>query len=926
MTRRLSFLFIVVLLALATSIFPIPLDTPLHNQISPPLPTNTGSGTPLDVYEFCKNQSDLLTNAQNTTAFSYNADWYPTDYRGYQLHADIQNVRKTENPVPNGDFEQYPEPGNNWTLTDSGGGLVNSISNTSGGNPGSCLDVEFAYSKLLLQRHATIENSFNYTSTILPDSLTLYFDIRFSPDITIASWVILEISIETEIGSTATNWITTTADFHPTTWATQSISSVPVNGSLTLKIDITKTTSSNLDVDGHIYLDNFNYQIGSYAAPSEVDLTLNGTEVKDTFANYGVVDIYADPLLKEEIDYSNAWATTQLFEFNSSYSISFDFAYFMAMKSENPDSAITTYTVEAGTAPMWTINYTIPPSNLSNYQFGLYLHEGWDLLGVRDNSSLKVQDFTFNSSTHFFLLNEDIGSPGNRFTLFAQSFNYVTEVIIQKASSTDSHWENVSFTGYVLAGDYLRIIATLGPIVSTGNMGTVSIILPNGTVWISDANPNFDSINNTLTSDIWQIPSDCGAAIGSDCTVSVNFTSGTQCGLQTKKLTLMNQAQISLIGLNNNSGLDWFDFTITVQARNLHSESNITDANLVLLFSNRQGQTQSIIMLHEGQGVYSAVFSPTSYDPNSTIMFDIEFHREGYVNFTIQEGTAYHFALTVNTGISPVMRIINQLIISVILLAIFLAAIWLFYRKGYQDRYLKPRQEAHNQKLQEVLSIYNDVTNLSRFLVLHRGSGIAIFDTSGDKARDGSLIGGFLQAIQAFSFDVNEEQSGKEAAQLSEITYEGFRILINEGELVRTAIVYRGIPSETLRMKLGLFTQRFEEMNRQDLIEHGHELERFQNTTDLLEEIFHVSLLFPHKVEPIIADHRLSNLENRLHFVALELTKERPTVFLSEIVNAYLKTVQNNPVELLNAIFKLREKKLLIPIEAYFQMNLQNHH
>ncbi|MFX1566522.1 MAG: hypothetical protein ACFFCH_11070, partial [Promethearchaeota archaeon] len=609
---------------------------------------------------------------------------------------------------------------------------------------------------------------------------------------------------------------------------------------------------------------------------------------------------------------------------------SFDFKYYMAMKSENPDSALTKYTVESETDPTWTINYTIPagspPSNFTNYQFGLYLYDGWQFLGARDGLGLIVLDFTLNSTTGFFLLNEGIGSTGNRFTIFAQSDNYITGIIIQKSGSMASQWENLSSTGYVLAGDYLRIMASLGPISLTGNSANISIILSNGTIWRTDTNPDFDTINNTVISDIWQIPTNCEALTGSDCTVSVSFASGTQCGLQNQKLMLMNTAQISLIGLSNNSEQGWLDFPISVYVKNLHSEHNITDALLLLRFTNRQGQAQSIVMIHEGRGIYSAVFSPSSFDPSSTIVFDIEFYRVGYVNLTINEGTSYQFTLTVKTGNSPEINMINLLIVSAISLVIFIAAIWLLYRKGYQDRYLTPRQEAHNKKLQEVLSIYNDVTNLSRFLVLHRGSGIAIFDTLGEKGRDGSLIGGFLQAIQAFSFDLNEKQLKEEIAQLSEITYEGFRVLINEGELVRTAIVYRGIPSETLRKKLELFTKRFEERYRKDLIEYGYELQRFQNTTDLLEEIFHISLLFPHKVEPIIGNQHLSNLESRLHYVALDLTKEQPTIFLSEIVNAYLKTVQNNPVELLNAIFKLREKKLLIPVESYFQIALQNHH
>jgi predicted DNA-binding protein len=247
---------------------------------------------------------------------------------------------------------------------------------------------------------------------------------------------------------------------------------------------------------------------------------------------------------------------------------------------------------------------------------------------------------------------------------------------------------------------------------------------------------------------------------------------------------------------------------------------------------------------------------------------------------------------------------------------ILIITVWLAYSKGYRKRYVIPKREAHEKKLEEVLAIYNDVTNISRFLVLHRGSGIAIFDSMGERGRDGSLIGGFLQAIQAFSIDVNEEQRPTDQAQLSEITYEGFRVLINDGQHVRTAIVYRGTPSETLRQKLELFTKRFETDYQNELLKHGHEPRRFENANELLEEVFHISLLFPHEVVTVTSDIQLTNLESRLHFIALELNKQRKSIYLSEIVNKYLETINENPVELLNAIFQLREKQLIIPVTS----------
>ncbi|MHA2428492.1 MAG: hypothetical protein ACXADB_10750, partial [Candidatus Hermodarchaeia archaeon] len=892
MKNRFPILIVIFLLLSIASVSTTSSKIPTQTPFVPSPQPYTGLGTPMDVYEFIHNHSSVQYNAYNTTTFSYLADWYPSSYRGYQLHADIQNVRKTENPLPNGDFELYPETGNNWTVTDTGAGLISSVSNTSGGNPGSCLDIELMYGKLPSQMHAQIENNFEYISSISPDSLTLYFDIQMSPDITIANWLVIEVSVETGFGTTVANWVTTTNDFHPNSWTTLLVPSLPVNGSLVLKIDISKTTTSNLDVDGHIYFDNFNYQIGSFASPTEVGLTLNGTAVEDTFGSYGEVDIYADPVSKQEVDLSNAWSTTQLFAFNSSYSISFDFEYYVGMKSENPSSALTSFLIEPNSYSLWKVNYTVPigrpPTGFSHYQFGFYLHQGWQLLGVRDNSGLTVLDFSFNSSTRIFLLDETIAASGDRFTIFTQGSNYVTEVYIQKSDSSDGPWENMTESDYLLTGEYMRVFGELGPIESTGNIGSVSIFLPNGTEWILDSNPTIDTSLNTLESQGWQIPSFCGEFAGSDYRVLVSFLSGSQCGLSDQVFTTMNQAQITIITPLNNSEIGWEEFRIAVNVQDMNSGEIISEATVRLSYTNPQGQIQFVEMSYEDQGVYSTIFSPGSYSAESTINFYVEFFKPGYVNTTYVEGTATHFYGTVNTGVPLEVELFNQIIVYGILFAILVFSTWLLYSKVYQSRYVKPRQLAHEKKLQEVLTIYNDVTNLSRFLVLNRESGIALFDTIGESGSDGSLIGGFLQAIQAFSIDVNEEQRSKDTAQLSEIAYEGFRVLINDGNLVRTAIVYRGTPSETLREKLDLFTKRFEGRYQKELIDHGHEPHRFRNTTELLEELFHISLLFPHRVEPKSANVPLSNLESRLHFVALELSKQQESVYLSKIVNTYL--------------------------------------
>jgi hypothetical protein len=771
-------------------------------------PINSEISSLLDVFEYSQNKNHTYSNAHNDTSFTFNSEQYPQDYQGYRLHADITDLRKTVDPVPNGDFEQYSEPGNNWTLTQSNG-IINSISTIPEGNPGSCLDLELAYSKLLLTRTAFVDNDFEYISQFTPTTLTLSFDIRFSADITQADWFIVRVDIEDQFGDPMGMWWKTTADYNPTSWEHISFPTIPVNGSLTLRITLRKTTSSNLDVDGHIYFDNFEYQIGSYGTPSEVGLALNNTAVIDTFGSNGEVDIYTDPHLKEEIDPSLGWNTNQTFFFSSNDSITFDVQYTMYVKTESDESAIASFSVSSDSEPNWVINYTIPenrpPPNYTNYQFGLYLPEEWNLVVVRNQIGNIIPSYSYNTTSRFLLMHENIGIPGEYFDIICLSI-VQTETILNSPE-------------------------------------------PNG-------------------------------------------------------------------------HYGWQSLFVNVSWRNLETDTFIKDAEVTLRYTDESSNTFTHSMNPNDYGSYSLEVPIIIPFPESPISVEIEFSKEGYLNATTATGTALEFTVVVNTGITPtILGIQTEFLILAVLLCIIILLSWLLYSKVYKPRYILPKRIARARKLQEVLEIFNDVTNLSRFLVLHHGSGIAIFDPFRDKGMDASLFGGFLQALQAFAIDVasnSDDSALPSQARLSEITYEGFRVIIHDGTYIRTALVYRGIPSDTLNEKIQTFSARFEERYSTQLEKRGFEPALFEGANDLLEEIFHVSLLFPHSVVAKVSKSvSLSVLENRLHYVALELAKSNGDVFLGEIMNSYLETIQEEPTELMNALFELREKKLLIPSEVF---------
>ncbi|MFX0078151.1 MAG: hypothetical protein ACFE8O_02840 [Candidatus Hermodarchaeota archaeon] len=765
----------------------------------------------LDVFEYCRNISGDISTAHNDTSFTYNSNWYPLNYHGYRLHADISSLRKTTDPLSNGNFEQYPEPGNNWTWTQSEG-MISSLSTIPEGNPGSCLDIELAYGKINFPATDYIDNEFDYTSQFTPDYRSVSFDIRYSPDVTQAWWFIVRVEIQDQFNSTISTWDKSTSEFSPTSWTRLSFDTGIVNGtSLNLRITLYKSDSSNLDVDGHIYFDNFQYQIGSYSTPSDVNLTLNSTEIVDTIGSNGEIDIYADPILREEITPSFGWSGNQTFIFDATDSISFAVKYTMFFKTESDESAISSLTVSADSEPSWIINYTIPagrpPPNYYNYSFGLYLPEEWNLVTVKNWLGYTIPSYSYNATSQFLLMDENIGTPGDNF-----------------------------------------------------NIHCISII---------QTEPVLNS----------PVPND---------------------------------------------RYGWMRLFVNVSWRNLATDTFVKNASVIIQYSDEHAGTLTRQMESNNYGSYTLDVQILSLTPETSITFQIEFSKWGYMNATSETGNALEFTVVVNTGVPPtIFGIPTEFLILVIVLLIVIILSWLLYSKVYVQRYVIPQRVAHARKLQEVLEMFNDVTNLSRFLVLHHGSGIAIFDPFKDKGMDASLFGGFLQALQAFAIDVaknSDDSALPPEARLSEITYEGFRVIIHDGAYTRTALVYRGIPSDTLKEKIQTFATRFEERFSQQLKKRGYEPAIFDGASELLEEVFHVSLLFPHRVvSEVPKSLSLSVLEHRLHFVALELSKSSGLVFLGEIMNSYLETVQEEPTELMNAIFQLREKKLLIPSDLFNQ-------
>ncbi|MFW9830514.1 MAG: hypothetical protein ACFFD8_01885 [Candidatus Thorarchaeota archaeon] len=661
MSKKSNFLILSVFLFIVIILSPAGMN-PVETVRGAPLPNSPyfGSGSNINVYDFARNDSDLFTDGINGTSFEYLGSWFDGGYRGYRLHTMVNNLYRTEDPLPNGDFDQYDEPGNYWNLTISTGGLVKSIDNVTGGNPGYCLDTELKYGPVNNYAYAHIDNPFEYFSTITPDSLKVSFDIRFSSDISQASWLSVQVAIHYG-GADVGSWSNTTDLFHPTDWESKQFDTAAINGSAILQITIKKQGGGKAPVKGHVYFDNFQYIIGTDSTPSEVGLQLNGNNVTDAIApnNAGQIDIYADPVKKEEAAMATCWSTNQRFNFTSPlYSdISFDYQYYMYIKNQSDTLAQTEFWALVDQAPVWKISYTVPsgrpPLGHVGYCYGLYLEPGWGFINITNNLGQTISNYTYNPSSGFIKLDEDIVSEGNLFPIYASSANYIQQIYPQQSANMGGPWTNVSSSGYFVKDNYIRVMATLSPITSVGNVANISLFYPNKTLWQSDAVPVFDSGQNRVTSTVWQIPQISADAAGSNWVITVSFNNGTQSGMRQHAFSVVIETIGTKIAPASGKRVLWGD-TVLVNAtwENQYTGAYITDGAAQIRYIDRNLQVRYVNMTANGQGAYSLYFGTNLMSPDRAAEFYVELTRYGYLNIT---GTQLTYTINLVNDLSFTM-------------------------------------------------------------------------------------------------------------------------------------------------------------------------------------------------------------------------------------------------------------------------------
>jgi hypothetical protein len=208
---------------------------------------------------------------------------------------------------------------------------------------------------------------------------------------------------------------------------------------------------------------------------------------------------------------------------------------------------------------------------------------------------------------------------------------------------------------------------------------------------------------------------------------------------------------------------------------------------------------------------------------------------------------------------------------------------------------------------------------------MHKKTSLALFSRAFTEIPiDETLISGFLSAINSFGQEigskVKQEGTGESQEQkggLEELGYKQFKIVVLEGELVRTAVLLLKSSSPTLRDKIKEFNMAFEQKYTSEISNWDGKVLESDPIMEMLEQILNVDLLYPHnvilnKVPAFLSSASKNSVEAILIKVA-QSPSFNNTFKVREMINQ-MAGFGKKEVDTFNAIHELRKKGILFAI------------
>lgn len=247
----------------------------------------------------------------------------------------------------------------------------------------------------------------------------------------------------------------------------------------------------------------------------------------------------------------------------------------------------------------------------------------------------------------------------------------------------------------------------------------------------------------------------------------------------------------------------------------------------------------------------------------------------------------------------------------------------------YRQRVLLPRQKIRRQRLQALADSFYDIEKIKRVLLIHKESGLCLLDPIVDKKMKANLVTALIQAITTFGLsltDFEQSPTGQDdTPSLRQITYRDFHIMVHDGKYMRNAIIFSQPPSGQLHTQLEQLTSRFEEHYADVLENWAGRLNIFEEAINLVNEYLFITIRLPHIIsDGIIKTVSFSTAERALYNYGKKLSAAQGSFLIRDLLNKYQGGRGDKAIEVFEAIFNLRQKGIMVPIQTDFPYFFSN--
>jgi hypothetical protein len=188
-----------------------------------------------------------------------------------------------------------------------------------------------------------------------------------------------------------------------------------------------------------------------------------------------------------------------------------------------------------------------------------------------------------------------------------------------------------------------------------------------------------------------------------------------------------------------------------------------------------------------------------------------------------------------------------------------------------------------------------------------------------------------IQAITTFGLSLTETEGSygpvdDSDTPLREIKYRDFHIIVHDGNYMRNAIIFKQPPSDQLHGRLEQFTAAFEEQYADVLENWAGRLNIFGEAVGLVDQYFFISFRLPHVIRAEQGDGvSLTHLEQRLFDSAKTLSTAQASFFIRDLLDKYQRESSKPSLEVFEAIFRLKQAQLIVPVQTQIPYTLENH-